>query len=96
MNYDAALKRISDMTERNQHPEAYIAGCEFLKKYNPKAVKGMDWVINELSINRAKHEHLGRLTPELKKKRHQLYNDMIETARVVLDPDLFEKFRMCF
>lgn len=96
MNYDAALKRISDMTERNQHTEAYIAGCEFLRKYNPKVVKGMDHVIHELEINMSKHERLGHLTPRLKTERDYLYNDMMETARVALDPDLFEKFHMCF
>ena len=90
----AAIQNCAELTECNNHTEAYIAGCELLLDSNP----ALEETINRLRNIQFQQDRLGYMTGDLIDKRFKLYQEMIRASKYTFSahPDLQEAFYQAF
>lgn len=83
----ATLREIRSMVQLNDHGQAYQFASNKL---------GLDKLAASFAEINRKHVLLGYLSHDLYVKRFELYREMMDSARNLLDQKTFAKFYMCF
>ena len=81
--FDKAIYDIADMTDRNDHTGALIAGAEFL------GAKKLKRIFAAIDIIRVME---GSLHPTIGKYRSEKSEQLMKLAKKELDPEQFKKF----
>jgi len=81
------VKKITKMTDRNMHPEALILGATML---------GQKDLVKKLKLVLELHHLEGHMPRPLMDYRHILYGQVMEAAKLLLEPDQFETFRSAY
>jgi len=85
---------LNDLTENNDHTEAYIVGCDYL--INTHGADELVFVRGMLSGIRVEQARLGHLRDNTRRRRYNYYQEMLMIANNVLPPFEYGKFYMCF
>jgi len=88
--HEEQFKKLTKLTECNEHTEAYIEGCYFLESLGAH-VSG---IISRLKMIREEQNRLGYLSQY--DARRALYKRMIVASKQVLDEREQRQFYSCF
>lgn len=84
---DDGVRQIANMTDRNDHGGALLAGAKMLNRH--------DIAENVGKINAA-HAKEGYLTTDLASQRDKAYDDMMDHARKTLNPKQLAAFNQAY
>ena len=76
-------EEVAELTGGNQHTEAYIAICEFLK---------LDDLVRDLNIIKAKQAKVGELLNGDYALRSEIYQMMCKQGRKLLGVETYDKY----